>query len=128
VFHAKCDNKPDTVVLLLTEFGKKIGGYTPLIWEKSSNNRSDKDASLKSFMFSLSNNHKFKLKQNHETAILQYSSSGPTFGNGPSDLYVKNKANNQSIYGNIGQCYMHPEYVLGDQKSWTKFSGATSSK
>ena len=27
-FHAKCDNKPNTIVLIRTEFGKTIGGFT----------------------------------------------------------------------------------------------------
>ena len=31
-FHEKCDNKADTVVLVRTEFGKTIGGYTHYPW------------------------------------------------------------------------------------------------
>lgn len=35
-FHEKCDNKPNTLIVCQTEFGKKIGGYTPIPWEKTS--------------------------------------------------------------------------------------------
>ena len=31
-FHNKCDNKEDTLVLIRTEFGKTIGGYTHYYW------------------------------------------------------------------------------------------------
>jgi hypothetical protein len=92
------------------------------------NNRTEKDPSNNTFIFSLTNNHKFNLKQGSEAAILQYSSAGPTFGTGPSDIYVKNKANSTSMYGNIGNSFVHPDYTFGDQKSWTKFSGATDGK
>ena len=31
-FHEKCDGIVDTVTVVLTEFDRKIGGYTPLKW------------------------------------------------------------------------------------------------
>ena len=31
-FHQKCDNQEDTLVLIRTEFGKTIGGYTHYPW------------------------------------------------------------------------------------------------
>ena len=99
-----------------------------MIWDRAGNNRTDKDPSDKTFVFSLTNNHIFTLKQNHEAAILQYSSAGPTFGMGPSDIYIKNKANTLTMYGNIGGSFVNQEYQFGDQNSWTKFSGATSVK
>ena len=59
---------------------------------------------------------------------MQYSSAGPTFGFGPSDIYIKNKANNVKIYGNVGNTFFHEGYVFGEQWAWTKFSGAQSGK
>ena len=32
-FHQKCDGKEDTITIVETQFGKVIGGYTPLKWE-----------------------------------------------------------------------------------------------
>ena len=34
-FHQRCDNKEDTLVLIRTEFGKTIGGYTHYPWESA---------------------------------------------------------------------------------------------
>ena len=31
-FHEKCDGISNTLTLIWTEFGKKIGGFTPLDW------------------------------------------------------------------------------------------------
>ena len=32
-FHQKCDNIEDTLVLIRTQFGKTIGGYTHYPWK-----------------------------------------------------------------------------------------------
>ena len=34
-FHEKCDNIPNTMLLVRTEFDKVIGGFTPLAWNSS---------------------------------------------------------------------------------------------
>jgi hypothetical protein len=34
---------PDTVVLAETEFGKKIGGFTPLLWDGTKNGEYKED-------------------------------------------------------------------------------------
>lgn len=31
-FHRLCDNRPDTLLLLTTEFGKTLGGFTHYPW------------------------------------------------------------------------------------------------
>jgi len=36
-FHKHCDHIPHTLVLIKTNFGKIIGGYTPLKWNKDLN-------------------------------------------------------------------------------------------
>jgi hypothetical protein len=41
-FHDTCDNIPNTLILCETEFGKKIGGFTPLCWESIDNKDSEK--------------------------------------------------------------------------------------
>jgi hypothetical protein len=52
-FHQICDNIAHTLVLVRTEFGKTIGGYTPLIWNAMPDGRYDLDEHKKSFLFSL---------------------------------------------------------------------------
>ncbi len=60
-FHEKCDDISDTITLCLTENDKKIGGYTPLKWSSHPNGVYVHDPSYTSFIFSLSNQHKFTL-------------------------------------------------------------------
>ena len=32
-FHEYCDGKPQTILLVKTNYGKIIGGYTPIEWQ-----------------------------------------------------------------------------------------------
>ena len=86
IFHKKCDNIPNTVVLIKTKSGKKLGGFTSQIWEQSPYTWKNDD---KSFLFCLNNFNVFKCV-NYNRAILSYSFLGPTFGYG-YDLYVPEK-------------------------------------
>ena len=89
-FHEKCDNIPHTLTLCQTVHGKVIGGYTPLVWDKS--NEFKKDESGKSFIFSLKNNHKFTLDKS-KTAIYPASHIGPAFGDSNPDFFICESAN-----------------------------------
>ncbi len=60
-FHEKCEKISHTLTLCETVHGKVIGGYTPLAWDKANDGQYQKDVSGSSFIFSLSNNHKFLL-------------------------------------------------------------------
>lgn len=33
-FHNRCDNIPNTLILIENECGKILGGYTPLVWNR----------------------------------------------------------------------------------------------
>ena len=59
-FHENCDGVPDTLTILKNEFGNVLGGYTPVEW-KSDKKHWVADKSLRSFIFSLDMNEKFKL-------------------------------------------------------------------
>jgi hypothetical protein len=89
-FHEKCDDIHHTLTLCETVHGKVIGGYTPLVWNKS--RQKLKDDSGSSFIFSLSNNHKFVLDKSKD-AIYQTSGDGPVFGNDSPDFYICDSAN-----------------------------------
>ena len=77
------------MVLVKTEFGKIIGGYTPIPWK--SNGRYEKDVELKTFIFSLTHGDKFKLI-NRDKALFFDDNYGPIFGD-RSDLLISDKAN-----------------------------------
>jgi hypothetical protein len=91
MFHKKCDGVPNTLIVILTEFGRKIGGFTPLKWAKDAQLTRYSDNSKESFIFSLTHNDKFALMY-PGYAIYNYNGFGPIFGDG-YDLYVCNDAN-----------------------------------
>ncbi len=104
-FHEKCDNIAHTLTLCETFYDKVIGGYTPLVWSKSG--QCLKDDSGSSFIFSLSNNHKFVLGKS-EDAIGQYSDYGPCFGDGGDDFTINNSANtDKNSYAAINNSYFN---------------------
>ena len=79
-FHQKCDNQEDTIVLIRTELGKTIGGYTRYPW------RADggwvNDNSRRTFIFSLDMREKFA-PQESERLIYNSIDCGPIFGGVP---------------------------------------------
>ena len=88
-FHQKCDNIPNTLVLVRTEFGKTIGGFTPYEWNTSGNWVND--SGRKSFLFSLDEKEKY-VPQSGDYLIGCNSSYGPTFGGG-HDLCICDACN-----------------------------------
>lgn len=76
----------------MTEFGKKIGGYTPIPWKIGSGNYV-RDESGQSFLFSLSNKDKLIL-QDKDKAVGHYNNNdyGPYFGSG-CDFCISQKSN-----------------------------------
>lgn len=77
-FHKKCDGQSGTLTLIETEFGKVIGGYTPIAWS-SAKKQWAADKSLKSFIFSLNMREKFNLNL-AQFAIANNPDKGPIFG------------------------------------------------
>lgn len=61
-----------------TEFGKIIGGYTPIAWS-SAKKQWAADKTLKSFIFSLNMREKFNLNL-AQFAIANNPDKGPIFG------------------------------------------------
>lgn len=53
-FHYKCDEIPNTVTLVKTEFGKIIGGFSKYSWNTVGDGQYVKDGSRNTFLFSLS--------------------------------------------------------------------------
>ena len=78
-FHLKCDNIPNTLVLIKSSGNRRFGGFTSVNWESSSNNiwKDDKNA----FLFSLDKKKIYSYK-NDGKAILCYKNQGPCFGYG----------------------------------------------
>ena len=97
-FHYYCDGIFPTVTVVLDTSGRRFGGYATHNWSQSPIGGNNTRAP-ESFIFNLSNNKKFELKdQNHTNALYRNNSYGPTFGGG-YDLYIADKCRaNTSIY------------------------------
>jgi hypothetical protein len=67
------------------------------------------DLTFGSFMFSLTNNHKFTLND-RANAIGGPPNGGPLFGNG-YDLFIPNKSKVQKSTSKIGTTYLHADYA-----------------
>jgi hypothetical protein len=115
-FHAKCDGQSNTLTLIETTKGFIFGGFTPLVWDSTTNNYKP-DSSQKSFLFTLKNARnieprKFKLSSG-SNAIYCHSSYGLTFG-GNHDLTVADSCNaNTNSYTNLGHAYVNDTGITG---------------
>ncbi|RGB35294.1 hypothetical protein C1646_785446 [Rhizophagus diaphanus] len=87
-FHAKCDYKGATVVVVkITNSEQIVGGYNPLEWNSNNCSKSTKD----SFIFSFTNKNNFQTakvaySEEDQYSIRCYRHCGPFFGYG--DLYT----------------------------------------
>ena len=88
-FHKICDGHNNTLTVLETEFGKVIGGFTPIAWSSTKKHWAA-DKQLKSFVFSLSMKEKFNLNL-FQFAIANNPEKGPIFG--CCDICIVDKAN-----------------------------------
>jgi hypothetical protein len=80
-FHSKCDNKPNTLVIIKSENGNVFGGYTEQSWEHSGGVKQDSNA----FVFSFINSKYTPLKMkcvDSSAAIWCDSKFGPYFNGG----------------------------------------------
>ena len=105
-FHSRCDNIPNTLVLIKSAGNRRFGGFTTAKWSSSSSEyKEDPNA----FLFSLDRQKIYSHKNNGE-AIYTCSSNGPYFGNaeiyiGGNCIKAKNlltNANEISFYNNNG--------------------------
>jgi len=106
-FHELCDHKGPTIVIVYTEFGYVIGGYTPLNWESTQSDYSYvQDVGGTSFLFSITLKRKFPLKLTNKLhAICNSSNHGPKFGGG-HDLEIVSDCNIIfNYYYNFGDTY-----------------------
>ena len=76
-FHSRCDNIPNTLVLIKSAGNRRFGGFTSEKWESTTSGvyKDDKNA----FLFSLDKQKIYSYK-NKGNAIYNYKDFGPTFG------------------------------------------------
>ena len=93
-FHSKCDNIPNTLVLIKSAGNRRFGGFTTQTWESDNGKyKDDKNA----FLFSLDKQRIYCYK-NAGNAIYCHKNQGPSFGCG-HDIYLGNNAiQNKKLY------------------------------
>ncbi len=112
-FHSKCDNKPNTLIIIKTESGNIFGGYTEQNWTPSDSFKTDKNF----FVFSLINKHNKPLKLRSSDAtkgISCRSNFGPSFGYGPAFRISDSSNENTESLSNLGittNIFKHPYYA-----------------
>ena len=81
-FHSRCDNIPNTLVLIKSAGNRRFGGFTTAQWSSSSEYKDDPNA----FLFSLDKQKIYSYKKNGK-AIKNYKDFGPCFG-GACDILI----------------------------------------
>ena len=94
-FHLKCDNIPNTLVLIKSEGNRKFGGFTPIPWKSEGDYLDDKE--MKTFVFSLDNKEIYSLKENNK-AVFHSKNNGPCFGYGPDIGIIGNPINEKKLH------------------------------
>ena len=131
-FHAKCDNRSKTLIVIKSEpFGYIFGGYTEATWDSPHGKQWKSDPNA--FLFSLTNrdNRPCKMKSIDEShSIYCNPYCGPTFGQGHDIWITDNQINTNGNCSNLGLTYRHPQYEHNSSdvktflagKVWFKFN------
>jgi hypothetical protein len=125
-FHTKCDNKPNTLIIIKSTNGNVFGGYTEQTWNHTGNYKDDPN----SFLFSLINklNKPIKIKWSKNNGIGCISNYGPTFGGG-HDLSIADKSNaNLDSYSFLGTSYIHEDFNEGSNEAQSFLAGSIQFK
>jgi len=115
-FHALCDNKGATVVVVETTEGVIFGGYSDVSWSSSG----DYQESSTSFLFQIRPSMKKFLAHwyPHGNAVFTRAGYGPTFGNG-HDLHIASYATtNTKSYTSRATYKMSSTYELNNGEQY----------
>ena len=120
-FHLKCDNIPNTLVLIKSEGKRRFGGFTPIPW-KSGWGDYIKDPEKKTFVFSLDNKKIYYL-QYIKNAVYHDKDSGPCFGRGCDFNIEGNPIKENTLY-----TYQTSYDYKGDSKALSEYDGLNNLK
>jgi len=80
-FHSRCDNTPNTLVLIKSAGNRRFGGFTSAQWSSPSSSSGEWKDDPNAFLFSLDKQKIYSYKKDGK-AIYNYKDYGPTFGSG----------------------------------------------
>ena len=78
-FHSRCDNIPNTLILIKSAGKRRFGGFTSIQWSSTSGQEWKDDPNA--FLFSLDKQKIYSYKKDKK-AIRNYDYRGPCFGSG----------------------------------------------
>ena len=136
-FHAKCDGKSKTLVIVKAASGNVFGGYTECIWDQSEKAKKG----YRDYIFSYRNklNNKLKISNFLFYTIFCSAKFGPVFGSRYRTLYlidddgfdfaiVDSSNTNESSFSNLDQSFEHPYSWCSDEKAKSLLAGSKNFK
>ena len=96
-FHSRCDNIPNTLVLIKSAGNRRFGGFTSVQWTSSTGGEYKDDPNA--FLFSLDEQKIYSYK-NDKKAIYCNKNYGPTFGNGTDICICQHGIQEKHLYTN----------------------------
>lgn len=116
-FHAACDGKGATLVVVQSMNGAVFGGYTNVAWATGGVYKSSSD----SFLFRLRPSFKeYDIIGNNGDAVYHGADYGPTFGAGHDLCIMTNALSNYDSYTNAHTYEKTKDYELNDGKKHFK--------
>ena len=123
-FHRLCDNTEDTFVLVRTEFGRTVAGYTHYKWNEMPNGNYVKDSARRAFLLLLDLQEKL-VPIKDDQLICNLTTYGPIFGGG-CDFVITDNCNTNCSGCNVGNTYNHEgtnKYVLQHPTTYAAICG-----
>ncbi len=116
-FKQKCSGIPNTLTIATTNYGKVIGGFTPIAWEipVEGTHCYEEDETENSFLFSTTLKEKYPIKPDvRKFAICNTLNYGPLFGGG-SDFEIVDDCNcNYNSFSGTDHTYSMPNRKPAD--------------
>lgn len=112
-FHKYCDNKGQTLSVILSDKQRLFGGFTKANWDIQQHGKYSVDN--EAFLIQFNERIKLKHKNNGNNAIYNHNTHMSTFGEG-HDIFIYDQANtNNSSASNLGTTYEIPQ---GKDNTW----------
>ena len=119
-FHSRCDNIPNTLVIIKSVGNRRFGGFTSVQWSSPSSAEWKDDQNA--FLFSLDKKKIYPYKKNGK-AIYNYKDYGPYFGDG-TDLCISYHGIQQKhLWTNESSSNPSYEY-FGDKNALSECNGS----
>ena len=125
IFHAKCDNIPNTLTIIKSTNGCIFGGYTSVAWDSTSGFKADPTA----FIFSLVNFSSapqpslIRAKFGNKHSIYCDASRGITFGNGHDISICSHSNTTNESFAFLGSSYDFKLFDCGTAKAQSYLAG-----